>query len=356
VRVCNFIDPPKQKEAVMTTIVAAEQVRPRVTQEPQKAFTPANHPHSDLGRAFVSVNQNFIGPGALRPSQKGEFAEEEEVYVYGYFHRITSIYDFLQQLQIDASAGFSGTGVGASGSLTFVRNLHITEENFFIAAHLHVGKSKQTINSATFATDAVESTPEKFLRGFGDQYCSTIHWGGELFVLYTLYARSRLEQMSLDARLDGHYGPVTASSQLSFKTQILNKEVTLDISLGIWGLADKIEAEKFDMQKFILDFPTKVRDRGHVTHREFSYYWGVKGAPSTFRVPDISRNKDKLNEAADLIKQLDEYVPELNYRIQYPFLFKPFDKDKWKETIKALTEQRKQIDTITKQLIDAGGT
>jgi hypothetical protein len=333
-------------------MATTNRIIPIVRQDVQKTFTPAEHPHVDLGSPFSSVTQNFLGPSALRLPAKDEFAESEEVYVSGSFQRITSLYDFLESLQVSVSAGFSGTGGGASGSLNFARSLHITEENFYIAAHLRVGKSKQVIRSASFTPDAVKRTPEVFLRAFGDQYCSTVHWGGELVIIYKLYARSRFEQESLDVQFSGHYGGVSASAELSHKVQTLNKDSFLDISIGVWGLAEEIKVVQGDMEQFITSFPQKVKDRGYVTHREFSEYYDVSGAPRNFKLPDISDNKERLLQAAEQTKRIDGLIRDLHYRLQYPFLFEQFDIPGLKSKSQSLVEQRHQIETVARRLVD----
>jgi hypothetical protein len=170
----------------MTT--TAEKTKPVISEEAIQQFTAVQTPHVELGQSFATVPHKFLGASAIKPLRFGEdFGENQESFVIGTFSRVASVYDFLQELNLDASASFSTVGAGASGSLNFARSVKLTRDSFFIAAHLMVGKSVQKIQHATFTDDArkklaanVSNGRKQFLEAFGDEYCSAVHWGGRI--------------------------------------------------------------------------------------------------------------------------------------------------------------------------------
>ena len=312
-------------------------------------------PHGDLGRGFNSIAGSFVQI-AIDPPQ---FTEDKIESQNGNMHRVTSHYDFLQMIGLNASANFSGYGVGASAAINFAKSIEITQDSYFVAANLFVSKTRQVLQYPSFTKEAAGLLAGKeyanFLKAFGDQYCTQVIFGGQLILLFRLYAETLNEQQSLDVKLGGSYGPFNAAAELTQKVSTFKSTQTVDIQAWMTGQTAPMQTNPDDVMKFIENFPTTIVDKGYVIERLFlDNTTIVKNLPPHAHVPDLNENKHKLTQLTSLARQFDTYIGRLGYIKQYPFQFdleKPNDLATIQQKQDTLQEQRDEVDQIANDII-----
>jgi hypothetical protein len=232
-------------------------------------------------------------------------------------------------LGISASASFSGYGGGASASMSFAKSVEITQDSFFVAVNLLVTKLRQVVQYPSFTTDAAKilaTTPPdyiKFLRAFGDQYCSEVVFGGQLILLFRWDADSLNEQQSLDVQASGSYGTFNAAASLTDKIKKLQTTETTDIQVWMTGQTAPLYSKPEDVSKFIENFPTTIVDRGYVIQRSFLDYTTVVGnLPPHAKIHELSQNKENIAKLEVAATTLDDATDKLGYVQSFPQQYK----------------------------------
>jgi hypothetical protein len=316
---------------------------------------PADDREAYLGAGYNSVTGDLLHSKAIKFSFKEQGTETQRAEM----RSVKSHSEFLHMLSISASASFGGFGGGASASMSFAQSVEITQDSFFVAAKLDVTKNVQIIQDPAFTDEAAKLLHEKeyirFLRGYGDQYCSEATWGGQLIMLFRFYAETRNEQQSVAADMHGSFGSFGGAAQLSEKVRKFQSTETIDIQMWMTGQTKQMVHKPEEVIAFIENFPTTITDRGYVVARKFSNYNTVVGnLPKHRSPPDMAANKKRLANLADLATKLDYYIDQAGYIKDYSFQYK-IEKDglaSIESELNQLKKERIEVEHTAKEIMD----
>jgi hypothetical protein len=142
-------------------------------------------------------------------------------------------YEFLESLQISASASFKGFGYEAGAEYNLQRQVEIHRYSVFLIACVRVTNGQTRFDGPQFtqyARQTYDNAPPDqhrmhFARTYGDSFVSAITWGGELFAAFSFSASSESMKQTITASISASIQGLVASGSGSAAFQDAINEI-----------------------------------------------------------------------------------------------------------------------------------
>lgn len=265
-----------------------------------------------------------------------------------------SLYKALEISQ-SASVSFGPFG-SVSEKAEFVQKLNLTSHSLSIVVHARHVKSTKTVTDYKLKSGIEPPVGDdqlrKFFRSYGDSFISSITLGAEYYAVYTYYAQSTEEQLSVSAELKANgifeFGTVQADLQAKLDNVTKKTQTRISFSQNVAGIANPKLPSPEELVPYALAFPSLPIDSPSVLSYGSTGYEHVSGIDG---FEPIAKNRAYLvgngpvdGLAADLarITKLQNQVEWL--KKVYAF-YQHFQDPKVTEASKVIDEDIKAVDT-----------
>jgi hypothetical protein len=182
--------------------------------------------------------------------------------VYHVTEDVESLYRALDISQ-SISVGFGPFG-SVNEKSQFVQNLSLTTHSLNIVVHAKHVKGTDTANAFRLR-DGVSPPSgneqlKKFFRSYGDSFMSSLTTGSEYYAVYTFYAQSREEQMSVKVELAANgifdFGTIGGDFQSKIDKVTKSSHTRISFSQNVAGIANPRLPNPNELVAYALAFPS----------------------------------------------------------------------------------------------------
>lgn len=287
-----------------------------------------------LGAAVHEAARRIVGPSALDFAPPS-FDEIELPNATASLTLVESTKSAREAMSLDASWNVSYGVSDASGQLDMARSVRTNERDLHLLLSIAVASEEVTLDHAELKNEhrfgADDLRRSQFYRGFGDAYVQAVSLGGEYNLLLSFHTRGRTEKESIRVQLEGAYGASGASAEFASKMEQVSRSSSVTIlaakrgggdllpegSLGLKSLSKLLESVN-SIVEAIGTYPVAYRWRS-ASYASAS----TGGAPPQFR--DSTEERQLLMSAGHWLEDLDDRRELLEYALEHPWQFEPFD-------------------------------